>query len=236
MKIDIGQESSYNVIMNYYIKNVSKEDFRDFFTIYKSDNIIQDIISYENDAPDGNTSGIVLFPDTEEKVIVLIDEKALTNTYIHELTHVYDFYSFAKHFSLKTNKSIKNHPCYKALNLWSEYHSVSVEIVHNQFIAYHAKNMNFEKRYTFLQSDIQNMIYGQIICNFPTGKITYHDIMWLFAGIDICNKYDVSHTYGVPNYILKRIPKKYFIIHRLIQNVLDFENLLPILQDLQSVA
>ena len=96
--------------------------------------------------------------------------------------------------------------------------------------------IHFEKRYTFLQSDIQNMIYGQIICNFPTGKITYHDIMWLFAGIDICNKYDVSHTYGVPNYILKRIPKKYFIIHRLIQNVLDFENLLPILQDLQSVA
>ena len=208
------------IIERYYFNNISYINFKDTYKLFRTDDIRKDYNLFKKD---GNipqdTQGIVILLDNIDKFIVLIQYDCVVSTYLHELTHVFDFYQYKNTFKFESNLEIKKSKYYQILAVWSEYHAMMIQIVHNQYIGYKLRGIkNYQDK---LKEELKSSIYEEIIDNFITDakENDYHSIMWLFAGINVCNQIDNSNKYIIPDFIKNKIPVKYLYLFE--------ENLLP---------
>ncbi|HHX60605.1 MAG TPA: hypothetical protein GX707_07820, partial [Epulopiscium sp.] len=75
-------------------------------------------------------NGTLVLPATAyEKPHILIsnnavdDDALFVGTIIHELTHIHDYYDFAKHNGIEDLKAIQGMPNFSGLYFWSEFHA-----------------------------------------------------------------------------------------------------------------
>lgn len=197
---------------DYYLKLRNIQNFKNYFDIYISNNILDDYntIKHTNVLSDNDYSGLTIPPcNDSDKIIILISENNISPDFIfHELCHMEDMVLFAYKFCNNYLQKIQKHKSYQLFIYWTEFHATLITIP-NSILFVEIINYTVEQSYIVLCDMIRNRLYNKFlndIIDIPVTDIKMKNIMWYLAKIIVCNLYDNTNSYNISSIIIARYP------------------------------
>lgn len=215
-------------ITEFYLNLVNQPKLIDYFNIYFSDNIQEDIKQFNcGKSTSILVDGITILPNNKREVItILINKNApkeiLPQYIIHELCHMYDFMLFANKYCNNKTHEIKKHEYFITLKNWSEFH------VQLYIMPYYYSYLTFLSDNTIdyidkFKNDIDwfYLKFNEKLLNKDDVYIT--DIMYYLGEIAMCNCVSDNEAYSIDAKIIEKYP---FIdsLNMALKNMLNFES------------
>lgn len=227
-------------VTDFYLMQIGKPNLINFFNIYYTNNIMEDIKLFNN----GKTAsvlvdGVTILPNSKRDIItILINEdvqKELQPQYIiHELCHMYDFILFANQYCDNKLHRIRKHKYLSTLLSWSEFHvQLYVMPYYYAFLTYLSMGkINYINKF---QQEIDTIYYKGYTSKLLNKRdVSIVDIMYYLGEITMCNQNDKNKHYNIDNEIIDKYP---FIdnLYYTLEACLTFESFCDNLQTLYLV-
>lgn len=226
---------------DFFMTNIIKKNYMDYFNIYISDDIIEDakiICPTINFANINDIAGIVLLPyKAKEKITVLISKDDNNpNTIFHELGHMVDWVEFAKIFCDGDLSLVRYHKYRNSFVYWSEFHVKQFDIPYMQIIAGLCGNQTAEEALLYFKENISIFFYDEYAKKLLNKtNITIHNLMYYLGEIVVCNLYDNERQYFIHQEIVDKYPNivelsemvtKCLTFDQLVENIDSFHKLI----------
>lgn len=216
-------------VTDFYLAQISKPELINFFDIYYSDNIQEDIKKYNKGSGiNVLADGVTILPSSKDEVIIiLINEEAPKEIHpqyiIHELCHMYDFILFANKYCHKKIQRIRKNKYFSIFKCWSEFHvQLYIMPYYYAMLACLSEGKN-DYTETF-KKEIEKFYYekyNEKLLN--KDEVTIVDIMYYLGEIAMCNQNDKNKYYKIDERVLEKYP---FIdnLYSILEKCLTFES------------